>query len=225
MTFFRPKNDAPVARDYEGIILTENQIHMINDYLGKVARGAFSHSYLSELKFLANRTFQKAVRLGDRDKMDQIGPELQAIDHVLHVAFDGTRPKKSLAPDPKHIAYLQYLDDKALEAVIAAEKATSEVEEDILEEEVAEEVANIVDSPITEETTLSVEGLSADVISAFQPKSNIPQIARLQAKLEDLVYNYRDAVEDNEPPFIQKNILKRIANTHEKLEVAREQYS
>jgi hypothetical protein len=225
MSFFRPKSGAPEPRDYQGIVLTEKQIHIINNYLEKVAIGAFSHSYLTELRFLANRTFQKAVRLGDSDKMDQIGPELQAIDHVLHVAFDGTRPKKNLAPDPKHMAYLKYLDDKALEATIAAEESFSKDEDKNLEEEVAEEVADIVDSPITEGPGLTIEGLSADVISAFQPKSQIPQIARLQSRLEDLVYDYRDAVEDNEPPFIQKNILKRIGAAHEQLERAIDQYS
>ena len=230
MSFFRPFSDDPVARDYEGIALTEKQIYMINDYLDRVARGAFSHSYLTELRFLANRTFQKAVSNRDRDRMDQIGPELQVLDHVLHVAFDGSRPKPNLAPDPKHKAYLDYLNDQALDAIIATEEAEKQhseqpLEEEMAEEEMAEEVADIVDAPISGETPLTIEGLSQEVISAFQPKSPVPQIAKIQARLENLVYEYRDAVADFEPPFIQKQILNQIAKTHERLESALDQLS
>lgn len=217
MSFFREESDEPIPRDWEGLPLTESQLHQIEYYLNRIEKGVFSHDYLSELRHVAGRTFQQAHSRGDKEKMSDVGPELQVIDHVLRVAFDGKRPKKNLALDPKHEQFLSYLNNKALEAVMAEEEIDeTEDEADELEDEieVEEEMEAVEESVVP----LVVPGLAADVVAAFYPRSPHPAIAKIQEKLERLVYDYRDAVEDGEPAFILNPILRKIQRAHEELE-------
>ena len=218
MSFFKKEPEYPIPRDWQNLPLTENQIHEIARYFGLVERGSYSYSFLKELQKVASDSFQRAYKIKDHDRMTSVGLELQVIDHVLHVAFDGNRPKKNLQLDPKHQEYLSFLEEKALQAVIDAEEKQAALEQNLLDEEDVVEQQPLFE--VEESTPLSIPGLSDDVVAAFYPRSSHPDIAKIQERLERYVLEYRDAVEDGEPPFILKRIERNIAATHEELSEA-----
>lgn len=192
-------------RDYEGARLTYNQVLQINDLLEKIKADYYSFSFVREMRDLANQTFQRAYRKGDRDKLDEIGPELQVLSHVLYVAFSGGYKKPLIAPDPKHIAYLESLEEEAQEIEEESELA--------LEEQLPQQ------QPLFEEVQADtfLQSLPADVLADIEPLSHIPQIATTQKRIQNLIEELRVAMVDDEPPFIIKGIEKKIARTHEKL--------
>lgn len=213
MSFFKKEPEHPIPRDWQGSPLTEQQIQDIARYFDRIESGSYSYSFLKELRDLANDSFQRAFKSNDRDRMGTIGLELQVIDYVLHTAFDGRRPVKGLQLDPKHQKYLQYLEEKALQRAIEAEKALQqEIPDDDPEEEMQQPLFKVDVPP-----PLVVPGLSEEVIAAFYPRSSHPQVAKIQERLERQVLNLRDALEDGEPPFILKPIERKVAATHEEL--------
>jgi len=75
-----------------------------------------------------------------------------------------------------------------------------------------EEEVEAVEEPDDELAFLEPE-LRADL----EPLSEDPEIASIQQELRRLVFELRDAMEDEEPPFIITKIQRRIATTHERL--------
>lgn len=114
--YMRYDYDTPVARDYEGVRLTADQIYQINMYLDRAASGAYSRQFFQDLYDLGNTKFQKAIRMKDSETSKRLGPELQVINHVLKVAFRGTQPTK-VGPDPNHMKFVAYEEAQARAAL------------------------------------------------------------------------------------------------------------
>ena len=205
MNFSRFPDDGP--RDFEGARLTYNQVLQINDLLEKINSNRYSFNFVSEMRDLANQTFQRAYRKGDYDKIGEIGPELQVLNHVLNIAFSGGYKKPMIAPDAKHLQYLQSLEQEAIEA----EEELEEQEEEQLEQPEQQSLFEAI------EEDSFLQTLPPDVRADIDPISHIPQIATTQNKIRELINELRVAVEDGEPPFIIRNIEQQIARTHEKL--------
>jgi hypothetical protein len=195
-----------IPRDFQGARLTYNQVLQINDLLEKIKADYYSFSFVQELRDLANQTFQRAYRSGDHDKIGEVGPELQVLDHVFSVAFSGGYKNPNIAPDPKHIDYLvQVEQDAQLPLPEELELEEQEFEQPLLE----------VEDLVEEDAFL--QSLPSEVLDDIEPLSNVPQIAANQNKIRRLIEELRIAMEDDEPSFIIRDIERQIARTHEKL--------
>ena len=207
-TLYMSLDDEPAVHDYQGARLTEWQIREILRLQGRIETGAYSFSFIEDLRDIASITYQRAYQSGDEEKLREIGPEVQVLDHLLHAART-KGPAAALKPDLEHLSYLAYLDQQQ-EAKMAQEEA-----------EVAQ--ANAQQMSLGE--LLAPEGgeaaledlsfLPADVLADIKPLSTVPQIASTQKKLQYLILELRDAHEDYSPQFIIRSIEKKIAKEHE----------
>ena len=104
--------EGPVAYDANQSRLTVEQIHQINIYLERAASGSFSRAFFKDLYDAGYRRFQEALRKGDRETVERLGPETACIAHVIKVAFEGGKPTK-VGPDPKHMAFVKHIENEA----------------------------------------------------------------------------------------------------------------
>ena len=207
-----PRPQAPVPRDWEGRRLSTKVVIEINHLLSRIAAGAYSKSFIQELHSMGLQRFQRAYREGDQETMADIGPKSQALEHVLHTAFRG----QPVAPDPKHLAYLDYLE----------QQARAEIEEEEIRQEIEDTVADIEDAEIIYEREYEHEpeeedelaGLDPDIRAQLEPLSSDPEIAEVQTELRRLTLEMISAHEYGDlTPFEMRRLEQRTARTHEQL--------
>lgn len=61
-------------------------------------------------------SFRRASSGGDRERAEQLGREVQVLEHVIKVAFKNGMPTK-VGPDAKHMEYVAHAERKAREAL------------------------------------------------------------------------------------------------------------
>lgn len=108
--------EGPIAYDANRSRLTVEQIHQINIYLDRAASGRYSRAFFQDLYDGGYRRFQEALRKGDKDTIERLGPEVASIAHVIKVAFKGNTPTKT-GPDPKHMEYVEHMEREARKAL------------------------------------------------------------------------------------------------------------
>lgn len=109
--------ELPVARDFDGVRLTPEQIRQINYAIDQVEIGRYSYKYVKELVELGRKSLQRAYAENDEERIDELGKEVQVYNHILNTCFSNRGDKhKDLRPDPKHLAYLAIIEGRVCPA-------------------------------------------------------------------------------------------------------------
>lgn len=107
----------PVARDFENVRITPDQIRKINYALDQVDLGRFSYQYLKELVELGRRSLKKAFNDQKEERAAELGAEIQIWNHVLNVCYSRSGTKvKEVRPDPEHLKVLAIVDGRVCPA-------------------------------------------------------------------------------------------------------------
>jgi len=204
-SFFKEEeaDPEPVARDYQGSRMTYEQALKVVELFDKLNRKVYSLAFIADMADMARQSFNRAYWSKDEQKIAQLGPELQVLEHVHSLAKQGqTRPGEAI------LTFLQEHEawsDRQREAEIEEPEKVTTVETFV--------------APQTPESApeLDLSFLPSDVLADIDPISSDPAIARLQRRIRSSIQELREAMEDKEPPFIIKQIERDIAKAHESL--------
>lgn len=197
----------------------------VGGYYGDIPTGAqpeYKHlEYLEQVEAenfpnieISNIDLQEILEIPSDDAgIIELKRQLQSWKHNLEIAKSIGDTKKEIYDLNQKIASIYselrkrfHLDETEEEQ---AERLAAEIEQGI--------ALGMTQSELEESEDGGLAFLDPELRAAVEPLSSDPAIARIQTKLRNAILDLRDAMEENEPPFILRGIEKEIAKLHEQL--------